>query len=44
GAVCGAWQGVGAIDQAMLDEIERVNGLDLETIARDLAAVSEGMR
>lgn len=44
GAVCGAWQGVGAIDQAMLDEIERVNGLDLETIARDLAAVCEGMR
>ncbi len=44
GAVCGAWQGVGAIDQAMLDEIECVNGLDLETIARDLAAVSEGMR
>lgn len=40
GAVCGALRGIEAVDRAMLAEVERVNGFDLETIARGLVGVS----
>ena len=39
GAICGALRGIGAVDRAMLAEVERVNGLDLETVAWSLVAV-----
>jgi len=39
GAVCGAWRGSAALDRAMLAQVESVNGLDLEGIARNLVIV-----
>ena len=39
GAICGALRGIGAVDRALLAEVERVNGLDLETVAWGLVAV-----
>jgi len=37
GSICGALQGVGEIDRALLVEIERVNKLDLAAVARGLS-------
>jgi ADP-ribosylglycohydrolase len=39
GAICGALRGIEAVDRVMLAEVEQVNGLDLETVARGLVAV-----
>ncbi len=44
GAVCGALRGIEAVDRAMLAEVERVNGFDLETVARGLVAVGQTRR
>jgi len=41
GAICGALQGVEALDRALLAEVERVNGLDLAAVARGLVGVRE---
>ena len=41
GAVCGALRGIEVVDRALLAEIERVNGLDLETVARGLVTVGQ---
>jgi ADP-ribosylglycohydrolase len=38
GAVCGALRGVQALDQALLAQVEQVNGLQLEVVARGLLA------
>ena len=40
GAICGALAGVDATDQALLAEVERVNGLDLAAVARGLVGAS----
>jgi len=39
GAICGALQGIEAVDRAMLEKVERVNGIDLEAVARGLVAI-----
>jgi ADP-ribosylglycohydrolase len=39
GAVCGAWQGIGAVDRSLLEKIEQVNGLNLEKVARGLVEI-----
>jgi ADP-ribosylglycohydrolase len=39
GGICGALRGIEAVDRVMLAEVEQVNGLDLETVARGLVAV-----
>ncbi len=39
GSICGGLQGVGAFEQRMLAEVEAVNGLDLESLARSLLAL-----
>jgi ADP-ribosylglycohydrolase len=39
GAICGALRGIGAVDRTMLADVERVNGLNLETVAQGLVAV-----
>lgn len=44
GAICGALRGIGAVDQALLAEVEQANGLDLETVARGLVAVGRARR
>jgi ADP-ribosylglycohydrolase len=44
GAVCGALQGIEAIDGDLLRQVEEVNQLGLEQVAVDLVAVSEAMR
>jgi ADP-ribosylglycohydrolase len=36
GGICGAWRGIALLDVAMVQEIERVNGLNLATVARGL--------
>jgi ADP-ribosylglycohydrolase len=41
GAVCGALRGIDAVDGAMLAQVERVNELDLESVARGLVAVGQ---
>ena len=41
GGICGALRGIGAVDRALLAEVERVNGLDLETVACGLVAVGQ---
>lgn len=40
GAICGAFKGVGAVDAALLAAVERINGLDLEMVARGLVRVA----
>jgi len=44
GAICGALRGIRAVDRALLAEVEQVNGLDLETVARGLVAVGRARR
>ena len=39
GAICGAWKGSDALDGAMVAQVEGVNRLDLETVARGLVAM-----
>ncbi|MBI4731649.1 MAG: ADP-ribosylglycohydrolase family protein [Chloroflexi bacterium] len=39
GAICGAWQGIAAIDQQMLAEVEKVNHLDLKAEAAHLVNI-----
>ena len=41
GAVCGALRGVEAVDSKLLAQIERVNGLDLASVAQGLVAVRQ---
>ncbi len=41
GAICGALRGIGAVDRAMLAEVERVNGLDLAAVAHGLVSISK---
>ena len=44
GAVCGALRGIDAVDSLMLAQVERVNELNLESVARGLVAVGESLR
>jgi ADP-ribosylglycohydrolase len=44
GAICGAFQGIGAIDRLMLAKVEQANDIDLETVARKLAAIGGARR
>lgn len=39
GAVCGAWRGVGALDQDMLSQVERINHIDLAAEAARLVSM-----
>lgn len=39
GAICGAWRGVGALEQPMLAQVEQGNNLNLATLARQLVLV-----
>ena len=39
GSICGGLQGVCALDQAMLNEVETVNALDLSSLARSLLSL-----
>jgi ADP-ribosylglycohydrolase len=41
GAICGALSGIEAIDRDMLSVVERVNGLELVRVARNLVAASQ---
>jgi ADP-ribosylglycohydrolase len=44
GAVCGAMQGIGAIDCGLLRQVEEMNQLGLEQVAANLVAVADVMR
>jgi ADP-ribosylglycohydrolase len=44
GAICGALRGIDAVDGSMLAQVERVNELDLESVARGLVAVGGSLR
>ncbi len=44
GAICGALRGIEAVDRTMLAEVERVNGIDLQTVTRGLVAVGAALR
>jgi ADP-ribosylglycohydrolase len=39
GAICGALQGIEAVDRNLLAEVERVNGLNLSAIAAGLVSL-----
>ena len=39
GAICGALRGINAVDEVLLAEVERVNDLDLATVAQGLIQV-----
>ncbi len=42
GGICGAWRGISSFDAAMVREVERVNGLDLAALARELVKTNNG--
>lgn len=44
GAICGALQGIEAVDRALLAQVERVNGLNLATTAQGLVHVGSARR
>jgi ADP-ribosylglycohydrolase len=44
GAICGALRGVETVDQALLAQVERVNGLDLGAVAQGLLRVAATYR
>jgi ADP-ribosylglycohydrolase len=44
GAICGAMQGIDAVDRDLLALIEETNGLDLAAVARHLESVGAGRR
>ena len=40
GAICGALHGIESLDQNLVREVERVNGFNLEAVARDLTGLT----
>lgn len=44
GAVCGALRGIDAVDRSMLAQVERVNKLNLESVAQGLVVVAGSLR